>query len=52
MSASVAVDLAPDEVQLIAVVREIKRSGFGEFQGTITHKEITLIREAYTHKLS
>lgn len=52
MNASVAVDLEPDERKLIDVVRDIKRTGFGEFQGTITHKEITLIREAYTHKLS
>ncbi len=46
------VELAPDECRLIEVVREIKRAGFGEFQGTVTAKEIVTIREAYTHKLN
>lgn len=44
--------LPADERKLLEVVREIKRSGFGEFHGTITSKEIVTIREAYTHKLS
>lgn len=52
MSGLTAVMLPPDELKLIDVVREIKRTGFGDFQGTVTHKEITLIRESYTHKLS
>ncbi len=52
MNVSVAVDLAPDERRLIDVVREIKLSGFGEFQCTIVSKEITLIRETYLHRLS
>lgn len=49
---TVSVDLTPDERKLIDVVREIKRAGFGEFQGTVTSREIVTIREAYTHKLN
>lgn len=44
-------ELADDERKLIDVVRQIKRTGFGEFQGTITNREIATIREGYTHKL-
>lgn len=44
--------LPKDERELLEVVRDIKRTGFGDFTGTIAHKEITLIREAYTHKLN
>jgi len=49
----VPVMLASDEVRLIEVVRAIKaREGFGEFQGAIANREITTIREQYTHKLN
>lgn len=48
----VSVDLAPDEHKLIEIIREIKRkTGYGDFQGTITQKEIVTIKETSTYKL-
>lgn len=48
----VVLQVSDDEAKLISVVRAIKNGvGFGEFSGTITHREITTIREGYTHKL-
>lgn len=49
---AILLELPPDEQKLIEVIREIKRSGFGEFSGTVTGKEIVTLKEAYTHKLN
>lgn len=48
----VVLQVTHDEARLIEIVRNIKNGvGFGEFAGTVTHREITTIREGYTHKL-
>ena len=43
--------LPRDERELLLIVREVKRNGFGDFQGTIAGKEIVSVKETYTHKL-
>ena len=43
--------LPADERRLLEIVREVKRSGFGDFYGTVAGKEIVTVKETYTHKL-
>lgn len=43
--------LPSDERELLLIVREVKRSGFGDFYGTVAAKEIVTVKETYTHKL-
>lgn len=44
--------LSQDERDLLTIVRTIKQgTGFGEFTGTVTGREIVTVREMRVHKL-
>lgn len=44
--------LPKDERDLLIIVRDVKRSGFGDFNGSVVHGKVKIVKEAYTHDLT